>query len=63
MFGKTLGVSYDEFKTSQYQLNREQHIRAAGCRSRFESQWATPNFGPQGANTIGVIKLKNGSIN
>ena len=24
--------------------NREQHIRAASCKSRLETRWETPNF-------------------
>ena len=39
----------------------EQHIRAASCRSRLESQWETPQlWPPSGANTIGGIELKIG---
>ena len=41
----------------------EQHIRAASCRSRLESQWETPNFDPRGAKTSGGIELKIGRIN
>ena len=36
----------------------KQHIRAASCRSRLESQWETPNF-----DTRGAIELKIGRIN
>ena len=41
----------------------QQHIRAASCGSRFESQWETPNFDPSGAKTSGLIELKIGKIN
>ena len=41
----------------------EQHIRAASCRSRLESQWETPNFDPRGAKTSRGIELKIGRIN
>ena len=43
--------------------NHEEHIRAASCRSRLESQWDTPNFDPRRANTIREIELKIGRIN
>ena len=43
--------------------NHDQHIRAASCKSRLESQWETPASIPRGAQTIGGIKLKIGNIN
>ena len=43
--------------------NHEQHTGAASCRSRFESQWETPNFDHPGSPNYWGIKLKNCSIN
>ena len=45
------------------QHQQHEHIRAASCRSRSESQWESPKLDPQWAKTIGRIKVKIGSFN
>ena len=44
----------------EYKINdHEQHIRAASCGSRLESQWETPNFDPPVEPTLLEGRVEN----